>query len=292
MIIDAHYHLDERLETIDRLINQMKLLNIDKISLVAAPCEPFKISWLANAGTSLLRLLLLCKNKSLGLRLYNGTVTDDGKVSVLGKKYEICQKPDNDLVEKAIKAHPDKFYGWIWVNPSLSLEDAISEIENRAGTPGWVGVKCHPFWHRYPVEKIDDLCTLCIEKDLPLLIHLGGEKGRGDYRVLPERHPDLKIIYAHAGLPYFGEIWDYIKTKPNVYTDLSSPYLNKSLRKKTLKALGAEKCLYGSDGPYGYYDANGLYDHGPILKELESFQIPDADKEKILSGNYRKITGV
>ena len=66
MIIDAHYHLDERLETIDRLVNQMKINNIDKTSLIAAVCEPFKISWLANALTGLLRTLLLCKNKTIG----------------------------------------------------------------------------------------------------------------------------------------------------------------------------------------------------------------------------------
>ncbi|MCK4765329.1 MAG: amidohydrolase [Candidatus Aminicenantes bacterium] len=292
MIIDAHYHLDERLETIDRLVNQMKINNIDKTSLIAAVCEPFKISWLANKLTGVLSTLLLCKNKTIGLHLYNGTVTKDGQTDILGKHYDIYELPDNDPVENAIKQHPDKFYGWIFVNPGISEEDALNEIKKRAGTAGWVGVKCHPFWHRYPVKLIESICPYCIEKDLPLLIHLGGKEGRGDYKCLPEKYPDLKIIYAHAGLPYFGEIWDYIKTKPNVYVDLSSPYLNKKLRLKTLKALGPEKCLYGSDGPFGYYDADGLYDHSAILKEIESFQIPGTEKDKILAGNFKKITGV
>jgi len=64
------------------------------------------------------------------------------------------------------------------------------------------------------------------------------------------------------------------------------------LRLETVEALGAEKCLYGTDGPYGYSDTDGSYDHGKILNEILNWPLPKADKKRILGGNFIEITGI
>ena len=74
--------------------------------------------------------------------------------------------------------------------------------------------------------------------------------------------------------------------------DLSGQYLDDSLRLKAVKILGAEKCLYGTDGPIGYPDANGSYDHGKILNDILHWPISDVDRERILGGNFIEITGI
>ena len=139
---------------------------------------------------------------------------------------------------------------------------------------------------------VDDVADYCSDNGMPLMVHLGGDKERGDYRYLPERYPNLKVVYAHAGVPFWEKLWDYIKKKDNVFVDLSGQYLDDPLRLKTDKILGAEKCLYGTDGPIGYPDTDGSYDHGKILNEILSWPISEADRERILGGNFIEITGI
>jgi predicted TIM-barrel fold metal-dependent hydrolase len=288
MIIDAHYHLEERIETVDRLLEQMERHGIDRIALMPALNEPFTIGKSIEVISGLMRKALIGRWHSLGLRMYSMNVTADGKFSLLFKCYPIYDEPSNESVASIMRAHPDKFYGWIAVNPRVA--NASAEVEKWIGKPGWIGVKTHPFMHRCPVAMYDNVAAFCSEKGLPILMHLGPDRERGDYRYLPERHPKLKIIYPHAGIPFYKELWEYAKNKENVYVDLSSPYLNEPLRLSTVKDLGAQKCLYGSDGPYGYPDTDGSYDHGWILKEILRLPISDTDKELILAGNFKEIT--
>jgi predicted TIM-barrel fold metal-dependent hydrolase len=238
----------------------------------------------------LLRKVLTSRWHSLGLRLYNLNVTSDGKFSLITRRYPIYDEPDNENVARVMLAHPDRFLGWITVNPRVA--DPVAEAEKWVGQPGWIGVKTHPFLHRYPVAMLDGVAAYCVDKDLPVLIHLGADRERGDYHYLPDRHPNLKIIYAHAGIPFYRELWDFIRDKDNVFVDLSSPYLDEPLRLSAINALGARKCLYGTDGPYGYPDTDGLYHHGRILDEITRMPISDEDKKRILGENVREITCV
>lgn len=287
MIVDIHYHLDERMEPLQRLVEQMDQHGIDKIVLMATMVDPFHVEGLAEKTAQLLRKMLTGPWNSLGLLFYESLVTKDGKFKVLTNTYNIDQCPDNELVTRAIKAHPDRFYAWYFINPVL--EDALAKMRENIETGKWLGIKCHPFWHCFPIMKLDEIASYCVEKDMPIIIHLGGKKENGDFRYLPEKYPDLKVIYAHAGIPHYSKMWPYVKNKKNVYVDLSSPYLDEPLRRNAVQALGAEKCLYGSDGPYGYPAEDHLYDHGAIIAEIDRLPISTHEKEKILGKNFSEI---
>jgi predicted TIM-barrel fold metal-dependent hydrolase len=284
MIVDAHYHLEERIEIVDRLLDQMDRHGIGRTVLIPALNDPITIDWVVEKFSGLGR-----RWRGLGNFFYGRMVTEDGKFVLLNKSYPIYEDLDNESVARVIQAHPDRFYGWIVVNPEVA--DPIAEVEKWVGKPGWIGVKAHPYLHRYPVAMVDDLAAYCSENGLPLLVHLGGDKKRGDYRFLPERYPSLKIIYAHAGVPFWEELWDYARKKANVFVDLSGEYLDDPFRLKSVQVLGAEKCLYGTDGPYGHPDTDGSYDHGKILNEIRNWPLSDEDKELVLGGNFTEIIG-
>jgi len=285
MIVDAHYHLEERMETVDRLLGQMDRHGIDRVALIATMVDPLYLGGMAERASVVMRKALAGRWRGLGLLMYRTTVTARGKFSALGKTYPIYDTPDNESVARAMQAHPDKFYGWIFVNPSAT--DPFAELEKWAAQPGWIGVKSHPFWHRYPVAMLDDVAAYCDEKGWPLLVHLGGDQERGDYRYLPGRHPSLKVLYAHAGVPFYRQVWDYAKGKDNVFVDLSSPsYVDRQLRLCAIKALGAEKCLHGTDGPYGHAG------QGRMVGEILRLPLSDADKERILGDNFREMVNV
>lgn len=282
LIVDAHYHLEEQMETVESLLMQMQEHEVDRVALIPKMNEPFHLKPIPKIASQLLPRLLMSKLRALGLLLYNSTVTSDGKLSTLGIKYLLYHEPDNEYIDRVIQKYPEKFFGWIFVNPRTM--NSVEEIERWLGRKGWIGVKTHPFWHNYPVEDLDDVSALCREKNLPLLMHLGGDRQTGDYRFLPEQHPGLKIIYAHAAVPYFRELWSYAKFNENIFVDLSSSvYTNDEILKAVINAFGYEKCLYGTDGPYA--NAN----QGRMLNRIYQLRIPDHEKEYILGATFLEL---
>src|SRR5262249_11621442 len=190
MIADAHYHLDPRLETVERLLAQMREHRIGRVALIAAVSDPLDIGKPGVAFAKAMRRALQGAPR-LGRILYCSTVRRSGRVSFLGKSSAIYPAPNNDAVEEVLTAYPDKFVGWIFLNPRAMAP--VEEAERRFRHPGWIGVKAHPFWHRYPVASLDEVAALCQERDKPMLVHLGAGRKRGDFRHLPERFPRLKI---------------------------------------------------------------------------------------------------
>jgi predicted TIM-barrel fold metal-dependent hydrolase len=181
-----------------------------------------------------------------------------------------------------MREYPDKFFGWIFINPKTM--NSMEEVERWAGKQDWIGVKTHPFWHSYPVDMLDDVAGYCEETNMPILMHLGGDRESGDYRYLPERHPGLRIIYAHAAVPYFGKVWDYAKEKDNIFVDLSSlVYTDQGVLSNVIGILGAEKCLYGTDGPYAGANQKRMLDR--ILQ----LSLSDNEREQILGRNFLEL---
>lgn len=280
MIIDAHYHLEERMETLDELLAQMTQHGIDRVALIPTLSDPIHhLNKIAEIAATMLPKLIMSWLRNIGLLLYNSTVTKGGEFSALGKKYLIYDTPDNTSVAQVLNSYPDRFYGWIAVNPRVS--EPITEVERWFGKPGWIGVKTHPFWHRYSIELLDDVAAYCVERDWPLLLHLGSDTERGDFIFLPDRHPKLKIIYAHAGMPFYREVWEYGKSKDNVYVDLSNPfYVDMQVRENAIKTMGFEKCVHATDGPYANATQERMLDY--ILR----LPLSDLEKERILGGNF------
>ena len=134
MIIDAHYHLEERMETVDRLLEQMDRHGIDRVALMPALNEPFTVDWFVWKMGGLMRQALRSRWRSLGLRMYGLSVANDGKFSLLVKRYPIYDNPDNEKVARVMQAHPDKFSGWIAINPRVA--DPITEIGKWDVQPG------------------------------------------------------------------------------------------------------------------------------------------------------------
>ena len=284
MIVDAHYHLEEQFETVQALLEQMQKHGVERVALIPKMNEPFHLKPIPKKAGGLLPPLLMSRLRFLGLLLYNSTVTSGGQLSTLGTKHALYHKPDNTYIHRVIQEYPDKFFGWVFINPKTM--DSMKEVERWVGVQGYIGVKTHPFWHSYPVNMLDDVAAFCEEKNMPILMHLGGDRESGDYRYLPERHPRLRIIYAHAATPYFQEVWSYARKRENIYVDLSSlVYTDQRVLSSVIDTLGPEKCLYGTDGPYA--EAT----QGRMLDRVLRLSLSDEDREQILGKNFLGLIG-
>jgi predicted TIM-barrel fold metal-dependent hydrolase len=282
-------HYDPEMFPADRMVAAMESNGIDKTALIPIMNEPFSLGGRSKkVGSDLMKASLLHVN-AVGQLVYQSTLSQKGYFVLLGKKYRIYDKPDNSAVAKAIGEHPDKFVGWIFINPAVDT-DPVSKIEKWSSIPGMIGVKAHPFWHRYAVEMLDSAAGWCSEHGYPLLIHLGCRGGSGDYRRLPEKYPGLKLLYAHAGIPYYRKLWAYIKDKPDIYVDLSQvSYVSSKLIKMAVDFLGPDRCLYGTDGPYGAQAVGEDYDYKVIKGWVGDLPLSDKALNKIFSENFEAI---
>jgi predicted TIM-barrel fold metal-dependent hydrolase len=230
----------------------------------------------------LFRFLIL-NAPQIGLKIYDGLVKDS-YLKLYGNAYKIFTKPNNDIVANAINRFPDRFLGWAAVNPMIP--ESVKKVELYLDQPGFIGVKAHPFMHGYSIKALDPIAAMCEAKGIPMIIHLSSEPD--SYKYLPENYPKLKIIYAHAGLPFWKKLWKYGKDQPNIFVDSSSDYLNPSIVKMAVEYLGYRKVLYGCDGPYGMKKFN-QYDYSAKKNWIDSLQIPDNHKEHILGKNFLEL---
>jgi predicted TIM-barrel fold metal-dependent hydrolase len=177
---------------------------------------------------------------------------------------------------------------FVVINPKL--KNAMEVLEKGIEEQGMVGVKCHAWWHRIDISsELLPIARRCEEKGLPLLVHLGGGRQTGNFKVLLDSCPRLKLILAHVAIPHFQKSWKLIKEEKNCFVDISGSYINAFMVRRAVKALGPDKVIFGSDGPVPLRCKAGGHSYEPILKWTRELRISDNDKEKIFHKNLERL---
>ncbi len=289
MVVDCHYHLEERVLSKPELIAEMDRAGIEKVALMGSMIAPFP-----EPPRFLLRLLqFFLEHRSLRKigRVFVSDFTPQGDIRILGKPFPIKPDPGNQEVFDAVRQFPGRFAGWVFVNPSGQF-DPVSELEKYQDEPGFVGVKAHPFWHHHAPVELAPVAEKLAELGKPLLIHAGfGEEG--DFGALLRAVPGLKLILAHTGFPGYGDFWRAARDNKNVFFDLSqTSYVSEKATLESVAYLGPERLLFGTDGPYGYHDAGGRYDYGFIKRRIERLFPDRGMQQRLLGENFREVAGI
>lgn len=294
MIIDCHAHLDERLLTIDNLVRKMDEQGIERVALISRmteTVEPAKSEFLLGVQRNMMNSSLLRPAAAAVSQTFydsRGDLRPIWKPFTAGKAgFTKSFRTYNEEVADALKKHPDRFWGWICINPK-SQPDTLAELERWRGLKGMIGVKVHPYWHQFPVTDLEPVARRSEELGLPWVIHMGFGEQAG-FRWLLEKFPRLKINFAHAALPYYKAAWPFIMKSPNAFVDLSSPHLSEAFSRKVVRILGPAKCLYGTDSPYGFVGPDGTYNYGEVKGWIERLPVSDAEREQIFSGNFLRM---
>lgn len=286
MIIDCHYHLETRLLSTDMLLKKMDESGVEKVALMGVINEPipkppefllnlFRFSW----SHQPLRFLA---------KLLSNNFTSEGDIKLPTGEFHLYKDPKNAPIFETIKNNPDRFLGWVFVNPTgeNNPEEELNKWKNEAG---FIGVKTHPFWHRYDPIQLLPIAKTLVKIDRPLLIHAGFDS-HGDYMALLREVPTLKLVLAHAGFPLYLETWNNIKTYQNVYVDLSqTSYLNERMTHEAIEFLGVERCLFGTDGPYGIHGSDDLFDYSFIKRRIENLYPDEGKQKRLLGENFLEL---
>jgi predicted TIM-barrel fold metal-dependent hydrolase len=288
-VVDMHAHFDPRILDAPALVKKLDLAGVGRVVLIPCMNDPFP-----ETPERLLSVVRRLSRSSLGRTvvesIHRALLTPEGDIKLSGRTIGIYARPDNDAVARLCEAHPDRFLGWMFLNPRNNPR-VLDELEELRARRGMIGIKLHPHWHDWRTDLATPLLRRAEELGLPVLIHLGFGP-RGDYRAICSKFPRLRVIAAHAGIPFYDELWRYARTVQNLYVDLSSPYIDERLARDTVAAMGPARCLYGTDAPYGFHDSDGSYDYTRIRSWIERMPISARDKERILFDNAVELLGL
>jgi hypothetical protein len=192
----------------------------------------------------------------------------------------------NDDVLRAIKAFPNRAFGFVYLNPKHT-QACLDEINRCIRDGPMVGIKLLVGVHCND-PLLDPIIERAAALKAPVLQHtwlkitgnLPGESTPMELAELAARHPKATIICAHTG----GD-WEIgiraIRPYSQVYADLCGGDPTAGYTEMAVRELGAERCLYGSDvGGRGF--ASQL---GKIL----GADIPDSAKRLILGENLKRL---
>jgi predicted TIM-barrel fold metal-dependent hydrolase len=155
----------------------------------------------------------------------------------------------NDAVLAAAAAHPDRLVAFCRVSPH---DNALAEAR-RALDAGARGIKLHPRAEQFGMDEpvVAELVALAHERAVPVLIHAGrGIPALGENTVrLAERHPDTRLILAHAAISDLAWLWRVLPQHPNVLIDTA--WWNPVDLVALCALAPPANVVWASDSPYG-----------------------------------------
>lgn len=295
MIVDVHAYWDEKNMTIPELRAALLKHGISHV-ILSPPCtqgfEPDKSALMYGFQRFLLRNNLL---RPLAALISRSFYNRENKLRPFWKLFTRHQKPinkvefpDNENLLKAIAAF-DEMSAWCWLNPKqLPKEESLISLLQH---PKTVGIKIHGYWHRFGKEEAKTVFALALRYQCPLYFILGFGWIRPLQELL-EEFPSVQVIIGYGGFPYFDLLWKEIRFYPNVMIDLTSFHIDCKGIRDAILALGANRCLYGSDCPYNFKDQENRFDYGNTLERIRQQKIERKSQEAILGGNAAVLLGI
>jgi predicted TIM-barrel fold metal-dependent hydrolase len=213
--------------------------------------------------------------------------------------HELCVET-NDYILEAITRYPQRLIGFCVIQPSAG-DKAIKELQ-RCAQNGAKGIgEMRPDVQGFDLrdsKTMKPIIEAVIEHDLIFLTHASEPVGHqyfGKGSITPEviypfivNFPNLKLVCAHwgGGLPFYTLMPEVGKALSNVYFDTAAtPFLYKpQIFKQAADIIGSDKILFGSDYP--------LLSPRRIIDQLESIEISQKDRVRILGGNAQKLLSI
>ncbi len=218
---------------------------------------------------------------------------------------EMCTP--NDHIAAYVRQHPEKLIGFMSIDPNQP--DALDEIDRSVNDLGLRGIKMSPVYqHYHPNDpKAGRVHARAQELGLPILTH-AAYQGMANtpmelaspllYDPVAREFPDLRIILAHIGLPWFADAMVVARKHPNVFTDVSGLenkpwWLYQALA--MLSEFGAiDNVLFGSDLPFSTVDGtiNTLRNINTVTEGTGLPKIPSEEIEGIIHRDSLSLLGL
>ena len=187
----------------------------------------------------------------------------------------------NREVARIVASRPERFYGFAFVHPERDRGRVYTMVKVAVERYGFLGIKVH----RYDGRITREVCEVAHAFRLPVLYDVMGEVSVAE--LLATEYPDVAFIIPHMGS--FADDWraqltliDHLVRHPNIYTDTSG-IRRFDLLEQAVQRAGAQKILFGSDGPWLH--------PGVELAKVRALRLPASDERCVLSENLLRLMG-
>jgi predicted TIM-barrel fold metal-dependent hydrolase len=210
--------------------------------------------------------------------------------------HELCVKT-NDYILDSVSRYPTRLIGFCAIQPRAG-DAAIAELERyaEAGAKGIGELRSDvQGFNLADKSTMKPLVDAALKHDLIFLTHSSepvGHEYPGKGGITPDvlypfitAFPNLTLVCAHwgGGLPFYALMPEVDKALANVVFDTAATaFLYKpQIFEQVGRIIGSDKILFGSDYP--------LMHQSRVLDQIQSAQLPEEDKARILWANAQKL---
>jgi len=224
----------------------------------------------------------------------------------------IAANLNDEKVAAFCEAYPDRLIGFASIHPARYRPDL--KVEYAINRLGLKGVKLYPHAGFYPNDpRLDRVYDKCVQLGVPVMIHTGIKALRWQWIKYNDpiyvddvatNFPDLDIIICHGGFPWCDNFLTVAYSNPNIWVDITfmdyiekafgRPGLAESMIRSLVNLVGADRMLWGSEGPQCYLSLFGQHDPS-YYRQSQDFLVnrfdflTDEDKKNILGRNAMRL---
>ncbi|MBI4278222.1 MAG: amidohydrolase [Armatimonadetes bacterium] len=193
----------------------------------------------------------------------------------------------NEAVAEAVRRYPDRLIGYCRVDPNWTRQ-AVREMERGRRDFGFRGLKLHPLWEHFwssNLKILRPVFELCREYRWPVFFHAGYYPTCQPalFVGLAKAFLDVPIILAHLAYAHTADAIVVAKRHPNIYLETSANSSSPAIA-ETLKRVGPDQVLYGSDLPFT--------EPRDVMAKIKAAPGITAEAlRKIMGGNMARLLG-
>ena len=194
-----------------------------------------------------------------------------------------------EMARKAVEEFPDRLIPYVYALPSYT-DVVLSQLENAILLYGFRGIKIHAGECTLAEYIIDPVIDLAGRIDVPCLIDCLGRYETIDR--IAKKFNKTKIIIAHFG-QYLSRDESLIERfirlaeeHDNVFLDTSGVVIVSKI-KEAVKRIGAERIIFGIDGPHESPDLITFAQ--AELDKIRMLNLNPQDENAIIGGNIANL---